>query len=131
MIERLKSNPKQLFIVDGIGALTSAFLLGFVLVKFESVFGVPRAALYILAAIPLFFIVYDFIAYRFSTGRIPAFLKGIAILNLAYCLVSFGFAIYHSETVTMLGWVYIIGEIILVMSLAILELRIAAKMRKS
>ena len=48
-------NPKKLFLIDGFGAIISAFLLGVVLVKFEEKIGVPVSVLYLLATIPLFF----------------------------------------------------------------------------
>ena len=33
--------PKKLFLIDGIGAVLSAFLLGVVLVKLQSLIGMP------------------------------------------------------------------------------------------
>lgn len=42
--------------IDSAGALLSAFLLGYVLVKLAPVFGMPPAVLYPLAAIAFFFV---------------------------------------------------------------------------
>ena len=62
-INKFTSTPKQLFILDGLGALLSAFLLGVVLVKLESVFGIPKNTLYFLAFLPCLFAIYDFYCY--------------------------------------------------------------------
>ncbi|MEM6633615.1 MAG: hypothetical protein AAF694_28335 [Bacteroidota bacterium] len=56
-------SPKKLLIIDGLGALLSAFLLGVVLVRFESQVGMPRNSLYVLAAFPCIFAIYDLISY--------------------------------------------------------------------
>lgn len=118
-------NPRKLFLVDGIGALLSTFLLGVVLVKFERFFGIPPSTLYFLAALPILFASYDFYCHQKGGARIGVFLKGIAIMNLLYCCISLGFAFYHSDTITVWGWVYILIEILIVTSLAVAELIVA------
>ena len=59
MLEKFISHPKKLFLIDGLGAILSAFLLGYVLVKLERVFGIPSKTLYFLATLPMFFVIYD------------------------------------------------------------------------
>jgi len=116
---------KNLFLLDGIGALVSAFLLGIVLVKLETYFGIPKKALYLLAALPCFFMVYDFYCYFRINKNLGKFLKGIAIVNLLYCYLSIGLAFYHQDELTYLGWIYIIVEIMIVVVLAVYELKVA------
>lgn len=118
---------KNLFLLDGLGAILSAFLLGIVLVKLESYFGIPKKALYILAALPCLFMIYDFFCYYKIERNLAKYLKGIAIVNLLYCCLSIGMAIYHQEVISSLGWIYLIVEIIVVMILAIIELKVANK----
>lgn len=127
-IKEASLNPKRLFLVDGLGALLSAFLLGVVLVKWESTFGIPRSALYILAALPIFFALYDFYCFLRLKERLAPFLMGIAYINLLYCCISMAFALYHFQELTYLGWLYIIVEIIIVVFLAMLELKTAEKL---
>ena len=38
LLEKVYLNPKKLFLIDAIGALVSAFLLGIVLTRFEKAF---------------------------------------------------------------------------------------------
>ena len=125
ILKQFSSSPKRLFLIDGIGALLSAFLLGFVLVQFERIFGIPRSTLYFLAFIPCLFAVYDFYCYRIIKRNIGFYLRVIAFLNLLYCAVSIGFMIYHFQTITVFGWAYIILEILIVISLVMLELKTA------
>jgi len=116
---------KKLFLLDGFGAILSAILLGIVLVKLEEYFGIPKTTLYILAALPCFFAIYDFYCYFKIEKNLDKFLKGIAIVNLLYCCLSLGFAFHHYQEITYLGWAYIIVEIIIVVAIAIIELRAA------
>lgn len=116
---------RNLFLLDGFGALLSAFLLGIVLVKLESYFGIPKTTLYVLAALPCLFAMYDFLCYFKLEKNLEKFLKPIAIANLMYCCLSIGLTLFHFKRVTYIGWIYIIGEVIIVVSIALIELRAA------
>lgn len=119
-LHKLSSTPRNLFLLDGFGALLSAFLLGFVLVKLESIIGMPAKELYFLAALPCFFAIYDF-WYYFNFGKNwRPFLKGIAMANLLYCILSASLIFYHFEKLTSLGLTYFLLEIgILIILIAI------------
>ena len=119
------TNPKQLFLLDGVGAFVSAFMLGIVLMQFESFFGIPRSALIILATIPILFIAYDILAYFLGQGKIGSLLKGIATLNILYCILSIGMAIFHLADLTVFGWIYILGEIAIILGIAFYEVKVA------
>jgi len=120
-------NPKQLFLIDGFGAIFSAILLGVVLVRLEPIFGIPESALYLLTIIPCFFAAYDFYCYFQVEKKIDTFLKGIAIMNGMYCIISIVTTFFHRKTISIYGWVYIILEIIIACSLAVFEFKIANK----
>ncbi|WP_367388202.1 hypothetical protein [Lewinella sp. LCG006] len=121
MVKWAKANPRVLFLIDSAGALLSAFLLGVVLVKLEAVFGIPPSTLYVLAILPCLFAVYDVYCYQKKEDESRPYLKGIALMNMSYCLLSLGFALYHFESLTYFGWMYILGEIFIVMVLARVE----------
>ena len=82
LIEKLSVHPKILFVVDGLGAGLTAIMLGTVLVKFERFFGIPSATLYILAMIPIAFIIYDVYCYAQVDKKVALCLKGIAVMNV-------------------------------------------------
>lgn len=121
------TNPKKLFLIDGLGAILSAFFLGVVLVRLESVFGIPTTTLYILAIIPIFFAIYDLYFYTTSNKDTGPFLKTIALLNILYCFVSIGFAFYHLDRITILGWLYILVETTIIIALANIEYKAGKK----
>lgn len=124
---RLLTNPKKLLLIDGCGAIISALLLGVVLVRFEKYVGIPPATLYLLAVFPIMFAIYDLFSYLQSHNKQPLLLKGIAFLNYIYCCLSIGVAFYHYETLTTLGWIYILIETLIIMILATWELNIATR----
>lgn len=118
-------NPKKVFLVDGFGAISSAILLGIVLVKWEGIFGIPKPTLYFLASLPCLFAMYDLYCY-FKVDKNPGiFLKGIAFANLLYCVLSSGLVIYHFDKIAYWGWTYIIVEIMIVTAIAVFELKVA------
>ena len=129
IITKAELNPKKLFLIDGCGAFLSAFFLGFVLIKLEELFGIPSSVLYFLATIPIFLVIYDVYCYRRHL-KIELLLKVIAVLNLVYCCISIGLISYYFNTIKILGWTYIIVEIILISFLAMIEFRVGRKIKK-
>ena len=125
ILEWAKADPRKVFQIDGAGAILSAVLLGVVLTRLESVFGIPRRTLFFLASLPCLFAIYDFYCYLSVPKDVGLFIKRIAFANLVYCCISVGLAIYHWEEITILGWIYILIEVVLVGVLASIELRIA------
>jgi hypothetical protein len=130
IIELGEKNPKKLFLVDGFGAVLSIIMLVFVLVKFETAFGIPKSTLYFLASLPLLFAIYDFYCYFNSKINITTFLFIIGFVNISYCFLSVILALYHVQIVTYLGWTYILLEILVVGFLAIIELKVAKNQTK-
>lgn len=125
LTEWSRQHPRQLLLVDGIGAVVSAFLWGVVGVRLAPWVGMPVPTMLLLALLPGMFAVYDF--YHFSRRnqavRVP--LRRIAAMNVGYCGLSALLAIYHCETLTTWGWAYIGAELIIVLALARLEYRVA------
>lgn len=128
--EKLETDPKRIFVIDGLGALFTAFSLGIVLVKLEYIFGIPRTSLITLSIIPLFYFLYDCFCYFRAKNRLGFYIKGIAILNLLYCPISIGFHLYDGQSITLVGWIYIIIEILVVAAIAIFEFKFANKISR-
>ena len=125
IITQLISNPRRLFLIDGIGALVSAFSLGVLLVQFEHLFGMPAEVLFYLAFGASAFAIYSLTChFRFpSNWRI--FLKAIAISNLIYCGITLGLVFYYKQDLTYIGLAYFIIELVVIISLARIELKTA------
>lgn len=125
LIEYFRSNPKRLFLIDAVGAFLSAFLLGFVLIRFEKFFGIPKPTLYFLAVFPILFSFFDFYCILKVKNSIGKYLKHIAMLNLFYCCVSIGAALLHFSEITFLGFCSIFVEILIISALVYLEFKVA------
>ena len=125
---KVTSNPRVLFLIDGIGALLSAFFLGLVFTRFESVFGMPEKALYFLALFPILFAIYDFIVYFIKSNNWILSIQIIAFANLVYSLISILLIYQNIQQLTVLAVTYFSLELLIIFSLVIIEYRTAAKL---
>ncbi len=130
MIDPMLKQPRKLFLIDGLGALLSAFLLGIVLVKLQHLIGVPTRTLYVLAFLPVLFAVYDFLCFFKLQNGFAIYIKYIAVANIMYCLFSIAMMASHGDTLTSLGWFYFIVEILIVGVISLIELKVAKELRK-
>ena len=129
MWERLNAKPVSIFLIDAAGALVTALLLRFVLTPFEHLFGMPRTALTSLTIIAFVYSLYSFTCYFVARNWSP-YVQLIALANLAYCLITLGLMLFHYRQITLFGVVYLVGEIVVIASLAGLEWRLATKKRR-
>lgn len=126
LVKWATEKPNRLFLIDGLGALLSAFLLGIVLVRLEPTFGIPVHILYFLATLPLLFGIYDLLCYHFAKTKVGTFLKAIALMNLGYGILSLSLASLHFRELTVWGWSYILVEVVVIYLLAMVEWRVAS-----
>ncbi|MFK8058385.1 MAG: hypothetical protein AB8F78_19830 [Saprospiraceae bacterium] len=125
---KLTSLPaRTLFLIDGFGAMLSAFMLGFVLMNNQPLIGMPVEVLQILASIPCIFAMYSFAGRFIIKGRVEPYLKWIAIANLMYCLTTAGLVLLFFPELTGLGIAYFVVEIAIVVYLSRAELIVALK----
>ncbi len=127
LINYFVSNPRKIFFLDGLGAVLSVFLLGVVLVKFENTIGMPSQRLFFLAKIASVFALYSFSSAFIINKKWRKPLKIIAWANLSYCFITFSLLFLHYHELTILGIIYFLLEIIIIIiiSLAALELKIS------
>jgi len=116
---------RRLILIDGIGAVITALMLSQVLARFESVFGMPKKILFVLAGIAAGFAVYSILCHLLVRENWKPYLRGIAAANTGYCIVTLGLIINLFNTLTYLGIAYFVGEIILVLGLARFEFQFA------
>ncbi|AHM62826.1 hypothetical protein D770_22905 [Flammeovirgaceae bacterium 311] len=121
-----KIEPRKLFLIDSLGGLLSAIMLGLILTRFENTFGMPEEVLYPLAFMACIFFTYSFICFLSKTANWRPYMKIIAITNLMYCCLTIVLIIYLYQKLTVLGLMYFILEIIVITVLAIVELKTAA-----
>ena len=126
-LKNLNSKPRALFIIDGFGALVSAFFIGFVLVKFQPFIGLSKSTLYFLAVFPTILIVYNVYCYFRNPIKVLVCLKIIAFLNLFYCFLSIAIILYNYNSITKLGLFYFGLEILVLLLLFRLEFSVVHK----
>lgn len=117
--------PPQIFLLDGVGAIVSAFSLGVLLVHFNIYIGMPIKWLYLLASLACCFAFYSLGCYYLKPNNWRSFLKGIATLNILYCLLSLALMSYFFNQLTLIGISYFIVEKAIVLSLAFIEFKVA------
>lgn len=120
---RIAKQASVLFLIDGVGALVSAFFLGVVLVHYQSIIGMPSNVLLLLATIAVFFALYSLSCYYFSPINWRRFMRGIAIANLIYCCLTGCMVLLFADMLTHLGIAYFFIEILIIIALARYELK--------
>lgn len=121
IINTLSLNTQKTFLVDGLGAILSAFLLGVILTTFEDFFGMPKRVLHILAGIALGFAIYSLTNFYLKIKKWQAPLLRIAIANLLYCLLTLTLVLVHLQELTVWGILYFALEILVIISLVYIE----------
>lgn len=112
---------KTVLLIDGLGAVTSAVFLGLVLPAVQQHIGMPVATLRFLAVIAVLLAVYSLSSYRGSDPENPLWLKRIANLNLGYCALTFLLLVAHRGELKVPGWLYFLGEMLVVLGLVWVE----------
>lgn len=125
LVERLARRPRTLFFVDGVGALVTALLVGVVLPTLREHIAMPRPALRALALVALVLAAYSLTCVVLRPSRWPRYLRGIAMANAMYCVITAGCLLYFRARLALGDWIYFVGEIVVVSALVSLELRVA------
>lgn len=126
-LNKLISNPKRVFLLDGMGAVLTCVLLSFVLSPFNHFIGLPNQIFLLLSLIALIFAGYSLTCFAFFRNRTSKLLLPIIVANSLYCVLTFALLLYYHETITFLGISYFIGEIIILGLLICLEFKTWSK----
>jgi FtsH-binding integral membrane protein len=113
---------RNVLMLDGIGAVTSAAMLFLVLPRFEV--GLPVPLLQALGLCAVFFGAYSIVCFL-SGRRGSRWLKGIAILNGLYGFATASLVVLFRERMNAIGIAYFGVEIIIISGLALFEWRCA------
>lgn len=119
-------HPKKLFLIDSLGGLLSAFLLGVALTRFETTFGMPQKVLYMLSFIACVFAIYSFLNYWRMKENWRPYMKILASENLLYCCLTIALAISCYQQLTQLRFTYFVLEIVVIILLVVIELKTAS-----
>ena len=125
--QQVISIPRNVFLLDGIGALVSSLLLVVFLAPFESFFGMPSDYVYQLAIPAFVFAVYSIACYVFNPNNWQPFMKLIALANFIYCCVTFYLILKLFYRLTQFGVLYFILEIAVIFMVIALEINTIRK----
>lgn len=122
-------NSKNIFLVDGIGAVASLLLTGFMLPQFTNELGISPWTLYGMAIFPFTYGIFSFTCYGILKNRKPWMLLTIISANIFYTLVS-TILIFTLSSITIWGRVLLLAEILVVTGVAVIEWNIYQKFFK-
>lgn len=117
------TNPKNIFLLDGCGALLTTLLIFFVLRTFNDFFGLPKITLEYLAALALVFSIYSVSCFFLVKRNWKSFLKIICIANIIYSLLTIGLLFYHYQNISIFGVAYFLGEIVIIGGIVFVEIK--------
>ncbi|HEX8014051.1 MAG TPA: hypothetical protein VF465_02350 [Flavobacterium sp.] len=115
--------PKNIFLLDGCGALLTTLLLFFVLRTFNDFFGLSKNTLEYLAALALVFSIYSISCYFLVSDNWKSFLKIICTANILYCVLTIGVLFYNYQNISIYGIAYFLGEIAVIAGIVFLEIK--------
>ena len=121
--------PRSLFVVDAIGALSTSLLVLLVLRTFNAYIGMTKPTLTLLGGLALCLLAYSTLCALLLRGSWIPFIYVIITGNLTYCIITIGVILLNYETVTTLGLLYFALEIALVFFLVSLEYVTARKLK--
>ena len=125
LVDRLRQQPRLVFLIDGLGAMVSALSLGVVLPAFEGYVGMPRRVLAFLAVVALAFATGSIACYV-GSRRWRRALRIISSANLAYCGVTAALVVAYWAPLTVVGVTYFALEILVIGGLVVVERRLLA-----
>ncbi len=124
IIKHFTENPKTMFLLDSLGAMLTAFFLFVILKYFKEYVGMPQTALTYLSIIATCFFIYSTACFCFLKENWAPFIRVISIANLLYCILTMLLIIVYYPTLTAIGILYFLTEIILVCGLVYIELSV-------
>ena len=116
-------NERNIFLLDGIGALLSAFLMGLVLPCFSDQIGLPKSSLYFLAIIGLVYACFSFRCFLKAKEITATMLAAIISANVFYVFLTAALLV-TSGKLTIWGRAFLITEIIIILSLVVVEAKV-------
>lgn len=117
-------NRKNVFLIDGLGALTTFIMLFFLITNLEQLTGIPKGTVINLTLPVICLVAFSFFCHIKQSENWKRQLIIISVANILYCLITFSILFYYSHSLKTLGLIYFIGEIIIILFLVKVELQL-------
>lgn len=115
-------NGHTIFLTDAVGAAVSMTGL-FFLYSFDDFFGMPKTVVRNFMVIAGVLILYALTIYLIKPRKWKLYLTGLAVMNILYCLYTLFQLVENTGTLTLYGYAYLLIEVAVIISLAIVELK--------
>lgn len=109
----LALNRKNIYVLDGMGAVFSLLFTGLLLPHFSTDLGIPEKTLYFLACFPFIYSLFSLSCYFFVKNFKKWMIQTIIVGNGLYCLVSAAI-IFSIPDIQTWGILLLISEILVV-----------------
>ena len=117
---------KDIFLLDGSGAVISAILTGIIMPIFYAHIGLPIWLMHSLAIIPILYAIFSISCYLLVKEYKPWMFKAIITANLLYCIITFALIVGY-RGLSVLGKTVLFLEILTVIGVVLLEFRVYKK----
>ena len=125
LVKYFSQLPRRLFLLDSFGAALTSLSLIIILRFYNDYFGMPASILSYLITVGLIFFSYSTTCFLLLKKNWASFIRLIGLGNLLYSSFSLVLVYYYFNKLTPLGVVYFFLEAIIVVVLAIIELKVA------
>ncbi len=115
--------PHYIFLIDGVGALLTAFSLFSVLRPFHGYIGFSPSILLTLSIIALVFSGYSLLNFFFFHKNWKPYLNVICYANISYCILTAALMLYYFQQLKIIGLLYFTGEIMVILVLVGVEFK--------
>lgn len=130
-IKYFTKKPSTIFLIDSIGAFTTASFLFVILQQFDAYFGIPKTQMSYLLAIALCFCIYSATCFVFLKRRFTRFMRIIGVANIVYCALTIGILIKFWDLISLTGTIYFLIEIVIISVLSYVELNVARSIERN
>lgn len=121
-------NDRNIFLLDGIGAILSACFTGLILIRYSLFLGINISLLQSLALLPAAYAIYSLSCYFFIAKTKPWMLLTIMGANLFYCLISLSLILFR-DRITWRGKLLLAAEIVVVLLVVLIEFNVYRKIK--
>ncbi len=121
-------SPRQVFLLDGLGGVLTATLLGLILPLFHEHLGLGPRTLRWLGLAGLGYAAFSLSTFWRSPRRVAPYLRVIVVANLVYCAVIIAVLSARRADVTVLGFGYFAVEVVVILALVGLEVGVLRRL---
>lgn len=123
---RLNLDERNIFLLDGVGAVATAILNGLVLPLLAEKMGLEVWVFRALGGLAFLYAIYSLSCFALVKKIQPVLILFVIVLNLAYCSLT-GLILLWEPDLTILGRLYFVGEMAVILAVVVIEARVYSR----